>query len=231
VVQVAVRSDGGDAFLILRPDGTSFTVGEYYDPGAAVTLVLGKSEIDYALASSAIRGGASTGSGMLEAMRTGRPTAHAECDPEVANCGGGSGGGAPLPPAGGDTSRRTEFFFIQLNEHSEGLLMGLNEIEVFGSVNNGYRSCGAVTELHFGTAYALTFLSSDIARRVATAIPVGTNRFTLEAFEDVDDRCVKRPGDDPLGNWSTGITIAQYGTPFTTESPGLLRLAVGTVNQ
>lgn len=232
LVQVAVRSEAGDAFLILRPDGTSFRVGEHYDPGVVVTVVLGKSEIDYDVASSAVRGGASTGSGILATTRTGWPVAHAECDPEITNCGGGGGGGGTAPPpSGGDTSRRTEFFFIQLNEHSEGLLMGLNEIEIFGSVNNGYHSCGSVTEVHYGTAYAITFLASDVARRVATAVPVGESRFTLEAFEDDDDRCVKRPSDDPLGKWSTGITISQYGRAFTTESPGLLRLAVGTVNQ
>ena len=128
-------------------------------------------------------------------------------------------------------SRRTEVFLIQLNERSEGLLMGLNEIEVFGSVNDGYRSCGAVTALHYRAACALIVLSTDIESRASTGISIGRHRFTLEAFEDDDDRCVKRPGDDPLGDWSTGITIAQYGTPFTTESPGLLRLAVGTVNQ
>lgn len=118
-LQVAVRT-AADGYYVVRPDGTAFEVGEWYDPGDYATVVLAKSEIDYDDIGSAISGGERTGSGILKAMGEQGiggvalyrqlsafvPVApHAECDPEVQNCGGG--GPQPPPPVGGDMSHAT----------------------------------------------------------------------------------------------------------------------------
>jgi hypothetical protein len=226
-IQVAVR-EASDSFMLFRATAPSLKVGEQYDPGDRPTLVLGRTEIAYDDSASSIRGGARTASGMRDGTAQFGGRMNAECDPEVMTCDGGVGGDPPQR-IGGDTLRRTEFYFIQLNEHMEGPLMGLNEIEVFGRVNNAYFACGSVTGIQWGTAYAVTYLSSDITRMIATAVPIDTFRLRLEAFEDDDDRCVRRSGDDVLGNWNTGITQSQYGIAYTTDAPGRLRLAVGRV--
>jgi hypothetical protein len=61
---------------------------------------------------------------------------------------------------------------------------------------------------------------------LATAIPIGSNVFTLQAYEDDDDRCVKQLQDDPLGNWSPGITIAQINYQMATNPPSLALIKV-----
>jgi hypothetical protein len=56
VVQVAVRTIA-DSFLIVRADGSAYRVDENYDPGSTVTVVVGRSEIDYDDVESALIGG------------------------------------------------------------------------------------------------------------------------------------------------------------------------------
>ncbi len=233
--QVAVRTTA-DSFYIVRPNGTAFRVDEWYDPGAVVTVVLGPSEIDYDDAPSALLGGARTGTSMLAAMKAGIASGgahgerllpngevpHAKCDPEMQNCGGGGGGPSP-PPTGGDTAFKTYMGYFYLTQNMEGILMGTQEIEIFGQVNGAYASCASATDLYPQTDY---YWSATPGHVLATAIPVGSNLFTLQAYEDDDDRCVKRPGDDPLGNWSPGITIAQYNFARPTNTPSLALIKV-----
>jgi hypothetical protein len=52
--QVAVRTTA-DSFYIIRSDGSAFRVNEWYDPGSRITVVLGRSEIDYDDAATALR--------------------------------------------------------------------------------------------------------------------------------------------------------------------------------
>lgn len=225
--QVAIRTVA-DSFLIVRADGSTFRVGETYDPGSTVTVVVGRTEIDYDDVESAVVGGSRTGSVIKARMaREGiRPESrsvlqlpiavvpHAECDPEIQNCGGGGGG----PPPGGDPSLKTYVHYFNILQNMEGILMGTQEVEIFGQVNGYYGGCASATDLFPAIDYVFSITSGHVA---AFAIPTGSYRFKLQAYEDDDDRCVKKPGDDPLGNWNTGITFAQYSGAYYTDSPGL----------
>lgn len=233
--QVAVRTTA-DSFYIIRPDGSAFRVNEWYDPGSQLTVVLGRSEIDYDDAATALKGGAGTGEGILAAMKAQGvapdqqyndpivPSSipHQECDPEVQNCGGGGGGN---PPTGGNTAQNTQLRWVSLEQHMEGLLMGDNEIEVWGNINSGWSSCGSLTNLWWGQAYGV-YLSANLVYKVANAIPTGTARFKLTAFEDDNDRCVLTGDDDYLGAWTTGILIGNYGTTYWTETPSIALISV-----
>ena len=245
--QVAVRGHA-DSFYVIRPDGSAFRANEWFDPGETVTIALGRSEIQYDDAATAIKGGASTGTGlkarMLElgmlpteesirayyAQLPLGPIPHAECDPEIQNCGGGGGGGPNPPPPGGSTAQKTYLALFRLNSHWEGLAMGSNEIEVFGYVNGAYASCAQLTDVWWGPSETVTITTANPAHVMATAIPTGAYRFTLLAYEDDNDRCARRDDDDYLGPWATGITINQYGqniqNSFATDAPyGHARIA------
>ncbi len=245
--QVAVRGHA-DSFYVIRPDGSAFRDNEWFDPGETVTVALGRSEIQYDDAATAIKGGALTGTGLKARMaelgmlpteesilayynRHAAPTTipRAECDPEIQNCGGG--GGNPLPPpSGGSTAQKTYLALFRLNSHFEGLAMGDNEIEVFGYVNGAYASCAQLTNVWWGPSETVVITTANPAHVMATAIPTGTYKFTLQAYEDDNDRCARRDEDDYLGPWATGITVNQYGqniqNSFPTDAPyGHARIA------
>jgi hypothetical protein len=148
----------------------------------------------------------------------------AECDPEIQNCGGGGGGTPPPPPSGGNTAYKTHVDRFLLEQSMEGILMGTNEVEVLGKVNGAYSGCASATTLYADIEYPW---GSSAGYRAATAIPIGTNRFTLRAFEDDDDRCVERDSDDALGNFATGLLITQYNFGWWTDAPGLAWMVIG----
>ncbi len=106
----------------------------------------------------------------------------------------------------------------------EGILMGANEIEIFGQINGAYVSCASATEMTYGITYWWATAPGHVA---ATAIPINPHRFKLQAFEDDDDRCAIRATDDHLGDWQTGITISQYATQYRTDAPSWAYIKVG----
>ncbi|GEM_PF-6509888 len=113
----------------------------------------------------------------------------------------------------------------------EGLLAGLNEIEIFGNINGFYASCGWATDIHYGTYYAIQWdgdgpYGGAPHSTLATAVPVDPYRFKLVAYEDDDERCVHNNGDDALGSWPTGLTLSQYSYYFYTENPSELQIQV-----
>lgn len=234
-LQVAVRA-AGDSFYIVRPDGSAFRVGEWYDPGSQLTVVLGRSEIDYEDPATALKGGSATGEGILAAMRRlgvtpdqmlgtdilpGSTMPHVECTIEIENCSGAGG----TQPTGGSTAQNTQLYWVSLEQHMEGLLMGDNEIEVWGSVNGFWGACGSLTNLWWGEAYGL-FTSANLVFKVANAIPTGASRFKLSAYEDDNDRCVRNGDDDYLGSWMSGITIGNYGRRYFTDPPSIAYISV-----
>jgi len=236
-IDVAVRSVDGNHYLLIAPDGSTRDIPEDYDPGARVTLVLARSEVDFTDTSSAIRGGSATGDGMLAAAEVAGlvpllpPIARTECIPTEENnwCSGwsdGGGGGGGGGPVGGDTSLHTRFNYLMLVHDHEGLLSGLNEIEIFGEVNGSYNSCGWATGIHYGTYYGVQWFDDAPHATLATAVPTNGYRFKLVAYEDDDGRCVHNDADDLLGSWPTGLTLAQYSYYFYTENPSELQIQV-----
>jgi hypothetical protein len=101
-------------------------------------------------------------------------------------------------------------------------LGGNDEVEIYGSVHSGFRECTWRTEVSPHRDYYMDVASTFST--IATAVPWGTGRLFIEAYEDDDGRCLRRSSDDRYG--STFLTIDQYGTTFGTSNPGHIALSV-----
>jgi hypothetical protein len=220
-VQLAVRVGHGDTYTLYSMDGTaSITRGDHVPPIA--TLVLAPSEIDYDDLPSAVRGGSRTGPGMeagfLQGQQSdGRVSNQALPPPDEA---------PPPPPTGGvNTSRHTRLSYFKTSRYHDDWFGGSDEVEIFGSVHGGYKECASRTDVHPNREYPLDLANS--LWTIATAIPWGTETVFIDAFEDDDARCVRRPSDDRYG--STSLTVGQYETIVGTSNPGHIAVRVHSV--
>jgi len=224
-IDVAVRQPDG-SYVVNSADGSSRAVPRNHDPGARTTLTLAPSEIDYADPASAVRGGALTGEAM--ALRASPLPTGAIVSPLICGGPGCPPPPPPPPPSGGITTSHTQMDALYLVRDHEGLLGGLNEIEIFGNVNGFYADCGRVTGILAGANYVIPYHypNSTLAR----AVPDPSHTFKLRAYEDDSQGCVVTSSDDYLGAWTTGIHLTQYGIGYRTESPGDLGLSVRAVS-
>ncbi len=216
-VQVAVRIAHGETYRLYTTDGTASVIRGNHVPAIA-TLVLASSEIDYADRPSAIRGGSRTGTGMLaqlqarhSASRVGDMALPPPLEPPP-----------PPPPTGGaNSSRHTRLAYFKTTKYHDDWLGGRDEVEIFGSLL-GFNECTWRTEVSPHKDYYMDVASSFST--IATAIPWGTARVSIDAFEDDDGRCLRRLSDDRYG--STFLSIDQYGPIFGTSNPGHIAVRV-----
>lgn len=217
-VQVAVRIGHSDMYTVYTMDGAASSSRGDHVPAVA-TLVLAPSEIDYGDLSSAVRGGSRTGPGMeirLAAERAGSAIgtlALPQPPPPP----------PPPPPTGGaNTARHTRLSYFKTTRYHDDWFGGNDEVEIFGSVYGGYQECTWRTDVSPNRDYYMDVANSFST--IATAIPWGTATLFIEAFEDDDGRCVRRPSDDRYG--STFLSIDQYGGTFGTSNPGHIAVNV-----
>jgi len=218
-IQVAVRIGRGDTYTLYQTDGsTSLTRGSYLPTTA--TLVLAPSEIDYTDRASALRGGTRTGPGMEAASTVLLSKVGATAlppEPEQP---------PPPPPTGGvSTNRHTHLSYFKTTRYHDVWLGGHDEVEIFGSVNGSYKACTWRTDVQPNRDYYLPL--DNPFWDIATAVPWGTALAYIEAFEDDDGRCVRRPSDDRYG--STFLKIENYGIIVGTSNPGDIALQVSSV--
>lgn len=220
-IQVAVRIGHGDTYTLYSMKGTASKTRGNQMPSIA-TLVLAPSEIDYNDLPSAVRGGSRTGPGML-----------AQVQAQKSQTGGGAQAlpppwepPPPPPPSGGaNTSYRTQLTYFRTSRYHDDWLGGRDEVEIFGSVYGGHKECTWKTDIQPHRDYPLDVANSFWT--IATAIPWGTATLFLDAYEDDDDRCVRRPSDDRYG--STFLRISHFNTIYGTSNPGHISVRVDSV--
>ncbi len=225
-IQVAVRRHWSRDFVIHELNGAQRIEGEDYRPSTP-TLVLGRSEIDYTDKPSSVRGGNRSGSG-TELGREGAVSLPG--GPAFAECQDCTAPPPPPPPPPGTNAnpfQHTRIYSWLLFQHQEGPLMGLNEIEFFGSVDRAYLECSRHNGIQAGYYYYVTNLS-DFNNTIATAIPkVGYLNFRFDGYEDDDDACYRRSADGYLGSKTFGLP--GYNGYQTTDYPNKLRFQVRNV--
>ncbi|HJR17884.1 MAG TPA: hypothetical protein VJ808_13610 [Gemmatimonadales bacterium] len=214
-VQVAVRIGHSGSYSVYAVNGRSWVTAGDHVPSVA-TLVLAESEIDYTDRESAVRGGSRTGPGMDAAQARLPGPGDMALPPQEE---------APPPPAptgGSSTSRHTRLGYFKTTRYHDDWLGGRDEVEIFGSVNGGYRECASRTDVQPNRDYY--FPLDNSSSTIATAIPWGTGTLYLEAFEDDDGRCLRRSSDDRYG--SAFLRIEHYGLIVGTSSPGDIAIRV-----
>lgn len=216
-VQVAVRQGHSETYTVYAMDGTS-SVSRGDRVPAVATLVLAPSEIDYRDLASAVRGGSRTGPGM-QAQLSGSGAGTTALPPPPPP--------PPLPPPTGgiDVNHHTRLGFFRTTRYHDDIFGGNDEVEIYASINNRYRECTWRTDVRPNTDYFFDLANSFST--IATAVPTGTWRIFVDAWEDDDARCVLRSSDDHYG--VTLLTIGQYGMIVGTSSPGHIALRLNSV--
>ena len=222
-IQVAVPAGISDTYRIYATDGSTWLV-RGPNPPAVPTLLLAPSEIDYDDEESALVGGVRTGAylnqravelGLFpershEAKRSSSPLRQVTAESSLDL----------------DTSRHTYLTYFYISEDHDPWL-GTMEIEVFGSVDGVYSGCQRFTDIRERFGYYLPAPGATGSRKIAYAVPAGTNTVDVSVYEDDDTGCSVRGGDDYLGVANLHITHFDgvYGT-----SSGKASVRVGTQN-
>lgn len=223
LVGVAVPISGSDRYRLYRSDGTVATL-DAKTPPAAPTLLLARSEIDFDDAGSALAGGKRTGT-HLQLLAAERALA-IEPVPEREVAAAPLEGELTSTSSGVDTSRHTYLTYFRIpNDHDP--LRGSMEIEVFGGVDGSYESCKRFTDIEEDTDYFLPAPGATGSKKIAFAVPTGTNTVDVKVYEDDDTGCVIKSSDDFLG--VANIQITGYGSIFGTSN-GNASVRVGTQN-
>ena len=219
-VQVAVRMGTGDSYTLYSTEGTASAIRGDQLPSIA-TLVLAPSEIDYNDPPSSLRGGSRTGPGLLARAQS----RHLEIPVDKALPPAPEPPPPPPPTGGVTTSHRTQLTYFRISRHHDDWLGGNDEVEIFGSVSGGYQECTWKTDIRPNRDYPLDVANSFWT--IATASPWGTATVFIDAFEDDDGRCVRRPSDDRYGY--TSLRINQFNTIYGTSNPGHIAVRVESV--
>jgi hypothetical protein len=218
-VQVAVPISRDEEYIIYSPDGHSARSRGDYIP-AIPTLVLGPSEIEYDDLESALMGGRRTGPAMTAnvPMSANLPVSR----------------GTPLKAGlsfGISTAQHTRLAMFMTTENHDGVFAGNDEVEVFGAmgtwfhVGGTHRGCTRYTNVDKGQTHYLPNLPVST---VAAAVPTGSDRVYLHAYEDDFDACLHDVDDDFYGKLS--LVIEQYPSFWRTirdsGAPGHIWLGV-----
>lgn len=217
-VDVAVPIRNGDRYRVYSPGGAVREIRGGKAP-ATPTLLLGKSEIDYDDLDSALIGGKRTGPYLERLLKEGKVDGNASgC---VGGKGGAAGGGASaedklfesLANKAALTNWSTYVTLFRLKNDFEGWPRGSNELEMFGNVDGVGHDCTRITGIDEDKDYYYAIP----AERVVKAAPTGTSQANVLIWEDDDDGCHTRSGDDYVGaanQTAAQFTIRQYYTNF-----------------
>jgi hypothetical protein len=102
-----------------------------------------------------------------------------------------------------------------MNNDHEGALGGLNELEIFGSINSRYNACAQYTNIEFHTDYYWNI--DSYLNTIATALPLPGYKLLLKAYEDDNERCVIHTSDDDYMGQSL-LALSEYPGAHLTSS-------------
>jgi hypothetical protein len=210
-VRVAVELEDG-AFLAWSPDGTSTR----FDASAISeepTLLLGASEIDYDDPETGRIGGSRTGDYLLKqhANRTRLvlppPTGPTSSRP--------TSNGLEVITAAVSTSQDTYLTYVRVNGQFDS--SGQMELIVWGGINGAYKQCQLFTGINPNTDYYLPAPGASGSRKIALAVPTGTETVNVTVHEDDQPySCTVGSGDTNLG--TAMIQYSQFGTIYGTNT-------------
>jgi hypothetical protein len=187
-------------YVAFAPDGgrASFAGSS---PPEAPTLLLAESEIDFDDLPSALEGGERTGASLLRKGPAHRRGARIEApaDPPPGSVG--------TKVSGVDTSRHTYVTAFHVDQDFD--TWGSMEIEIFASVDGSYSGCQRFTGIDSLVYYYLPAPGSAGSRKIAYAVPTGSNEVDIAVYEDDDTGCVLKGGDDYVAVATP--TINAYG--------------------
>jgi len=215
-IQVAVQVGRTGSYAIYSARGGVKIVEEKTVP-ATPTLVLGPSEINYADAPSALRGGSRTGDGMRQVPAS-RLSEH--FSPRMMFASHGS-------PAAWDTHLAISLRAFEIYKRHDGALSGADEIEIFGWLSNVGLTNTMFPECGYYTGITSTFVwfyqvPDRRENYLTTAVPTaGTSeRLNLRMAEDDNEDCVYHSGDDDwLGSKAELQGPWNFERMYTMERP------------
>jgi hypothetical protein len=207
-VQVAVRISHSERYTIFSTDGKSSLARESDHPTVA-TLVLAPSEIEYDDIDLSLRGGSRSGSGF------GAPRGMYEFHTIL-----GASYMTAETTLGADVSQYSHLGWFRTSYNHDGGLSGSDEVEVFGSIDGGYKAC--VRKANVSKDLDYYFDINQLGTTVAKAIPTSPSTVYIDAVEDDDGYCIRRSADDPYGQVS--VSLANFGQNLGTSNPGQIAI-------
>jgi hypothetical protein len=212
-VQVAVEMEDG-TFLAWDADGST-TRFEGKAVADKPTLLFGPSEIDYDDAESALIGGPRTGDYLLKHFSNQtRPVPPPEAGRTSTSVKSKSGGFEVFTEKV-STGNDTYLTYVRINGQFDS--SGQMEVTVWGGIGGAYRLCQRFTGINPNTDYYLPAPGASGSRKIASAVPTGTETVDVTVYEDDDPySCTVDSGDDYLG--VSGIQITQFGTIYGTNT-------------
>lgn len=188
-IRVAVVTGEEGVFAVHAPDGSRGTF-QATNPPETPTLLLARSEIDYDDLESALVGGKRTG-GYLRSLVADNPVKS-----RVAEAPGLFTPGQVVAKASGvDSSRHTYITSFTIYQDHDPW-RGSMEIEIFGSIDGSYGTCQRFTGVEEYYPYFLPAAGATGSKKLAYAVPTGTNVLEVEVWEDDDTGCVVKSSDD-----------------------------------
>ena len=216
-IAVAVPIENGDRYRVYSPGGGAQEIKGGKAP-ATPTLLLAKSEIDYDDLDSALIGGKRTGPYLERLLQEGKAIeqAGAGCITQGGKAGGASDADKLLESLNDKAAVTTSSTYVtlfRLKNDYEGWPRGSNEIEMFGNVDGVGHDCTRITGIDEDKDYYYAIP----AERVIKAAPTGTSQANVLIWEDDDDGCHTKSGDDYIGaanQVESQFGIRQYYTNF-----------------
>lgn len=210
-VRVAVELEDG-AFIAWHTDGTStrFDAKAISD---VPTLLLGGSEINYDDPETGRIGGSRTGDYLLKQQAN---QVRLVLPP-------GAGPTSSTKAAGGlevitqtvSTGQDTYLTYVRVNGQFDS--SGQMELIVKGSINGAYSQCQLFSGINPNTDYYLPAPGASNSRKIALAVPTGTETVNVTVWEDDQPySCTVGSGDTNLG--TAMIQSSQFGTIYGTNT-------------
>lgn len=212
-VRVAFELEDG-TFLAWGADGKSTRL-DSSAIGGEPTLLFGASEIDYDDDESALIGGARTGDYLLkmaDQARLGLIPANGMTSSSKQSA---AGGGLEVITGHVSTGNDTYLTYIRVNGQFDS--SGQMEVITWGDINGSYKQCQRFTGINPNTDYYLPAPGGSGSRKIALAVPTGTETVNVVVHEDDEPySCTVDSGDDPLG--TSSIQASQFGNIYGTNT-------------
>lgn len=214
-IEVMVPAGEQGRYRVISTAGSRRTLASDSPPPATPTLLLAESEIDFDDAESALEGGVRTGSYLRQVP----PRSEVRRSPPPD--GASEENAVSTKSSGVDTSRHTYLTAFHVDKDYDPY-RGSMEIEVYGGIDGSYQGCQRFTGIDVYTYYYLPPPGSTGDKKIAYAVPTGSNTIDVDMYEDDDTGCVLKSGDDFVS--SADPPIVHYGLFVHTTGWGSVRV-------